>query len=108
VVAEDRREPRQERQRADGPDDVERFRSRWQLTIAPRVQQCGNVDDVIGVEMCDGEMRDRLPLDADVGKTRRDPAPAIHEQSNVSRVDEMAALDATGPGCGCSGADGRE
>jgi hypothetical protein len=58
--------------------------------------------------MGDGEMRDRLPLDAEVGETRGDATPAIHEQPDASGVDEVAALDASGPRCGCSGADGGE
>ena len=58
--------------------------------------------------MRDGEMRDRLPLNAEVGESRGDPAPAVHEQADASRVDEVAALDAAGPRCGRSRTDGRE
>ena len=55
AVAEDRGEPRQQLHRAGGPDDVERLGPGRQLAIAPRVEQRRNVDDVVGVEVRDGE-----------------------------------------------------
>jgi hypothetical protein len=48
---------------------------------------------VIGVEVRDREVRDGLPLHAQVGHPRRYAAPAVHEQADGPCFHEMAALN---------------
>ncbi len=107
-VAEDARETRQELNGPARADDLERTRSGRQLPVPPGVQQGRHVHDVVGVEVAQGEVRDRLPLDAQVGQTGCDTAAAVHQQPYRPGVEEVAALNSPGHGRRRAGSHGRE
>src|SRR5947208_2269391 len=60
--------------RADGPEDVYRSRSRREKSMLPCEHQRGQVAVVVDVEVCQRNVRNRLPIRTAFGEPARDPA----------------------------------
>jgi hypothetical protein len=66
--AEHAGEPGEELDRPRRSDDLEAARPRREIAVAPRVEKRREVDDVVGVEVRDGQVRDVLPADREIGQ----------------------------------------
>ena len=77
------REPSDQRQRSNRSDDFERRAPRWQEPVLPREDERRQVGVMIDVKMRERHVRDRLPLDRQLGKAPRDAAAAVEQQTRT-------------------------
>ena len=76
--------------------------------MTPGDEHRGDVEDMIGVKVRQGDMRDRRPVNAERGEPKADAAPAVEEEPYVATLDEVPGLHTVWNRCGSPGADGRQ